>query len=74
MFLIIFAKPFNFTDDVNADGRADVVCTLNGGVMVWEAKEENTNIYDPSSKWMDDKFGFCVFQEKQVRFVITFVL
>ena len=26
------------------------------------------NIYDSSSKWMDDKFGFCVFQDKKVQF------
>ena len=57
-----------FADDVNADGRADVVCTADGGVMVWEAKKEIANIYDLTSKWIDDNFGFCVFQDKRVQF------
>ena len=57
----------NLADDVNADGRADVVCIADGAVMIWESKIENTNIYHSSSKWMDDKFGFCDFQDKRVQ-------
>ena len=56
---------------MNADGRADIVCMADGGVMVWESRKENTNIYDSSSKWKDDKFGFCEFQNKQVQLLFS---
>ena len=55
---------------VNGDGRSDIVCTADGGIMVWEAKDvnDNANIYDSNSKWMDVNFGFCAQNDKEVIF------
>ena len=61
--------------DVNVDGRADVVCTADdGSMMVWESKDvqQNANIYDPDSKWINEAFGFCKLQEKMV--IVSIIL
>ena len=62
---------FTMTGDVNGDGRADVVCTSDGSMIVWQSKdvEQNENIYDPNSKWIDEVFGFCKLQDKMVIFI-----
>ena len=59
----------NQTADVNGDGSSDIVCTgLEGGMMVWEAKDvaDFAHIYQANSKWTDVNFGFCVHTNKMV--------
>ena len=52
---------------MNGDGRADAVCAGDdGSVRVWEAGEDEAEIYTES--WTDERFGFCVQQQKQVEF------
>ena len=61
---------------MNGDGRADVVCTGDGSMMVWQSKGvgQNANIYDPNSKWSNEAFGFCKIQNKMVEFSIILAL
>ena len=55
-----------YTGDVNGDGRADAVCAGDdGSVRVWEAGEDEAEIYTES--WTDERFGFCVQERKQVK-------
>ena len=58
------------TADVNGDRRSDIVCTAEGGIMVWESKDvdDNEDIYGPSNKWTDLNFGFCAQNDKEVIF------
>ena len=67
---------FYLKGDVNGDGRADVVCTADGSMVVWQSKdvERNADIYDPNSKWIDQAFGFCKIQNKMVEFSILLTL
>ena len=44
----------------------------DGGIMVWEAKENEENIY--STEWTDVKFGFCTTPDKKVKVCCTFQL
>ena len=56
--------------DVNGDGRSDVMCsTIDGGVMVWVAKDTD-NFYGASEPWKDDYFGFCPNNAKWVCLLI----
>ena len=51
---------------MNGDGRADAVCAGDdGSVRVWEAGEDEADIYTDS--WTDEKFGFCIQQQKEVK-------
>ena len=67
-----FVISFSPKGDVNGDGRADVVCTADGSMMVWQSKDvgQNANIYDPNSKWIDQAFGFCKLQNKMVKLLV----
>ena len=66
---------FLLKGDVNGDGRADVVCTADGSMMVWQSKDvgHNSDIYDPNNKWIDETFGFCKLQNKMVEFSIIYL-